>query len=244
MEANKINFAAMPQTAVRVVTSPAEFFKEMPKTGGFLEPLVFAVIMGFIAGIIYAVLSLFGAGYGAGYGGMSGLRLIIFMPIAAAIGSFIGGAILFVIWKLAGSQEDYETAYRCGAYLMSLAPITAIISVVPYAGGIINMAIYVFYMVTVSINVHNIPSQKAWLVFGIIGIIFALLGFRSEYSARHMSSAAEQWQKAAKESAEAFKKSARDMERSSSDMQKQAEEMARQFQKQAEEAGKQAEQNK
>ena len=53
--------------------------------------------------------------------------MIIFMPIAVAIGSFIGGAILFIIWKLMGSQEDYETAYRCGAYLMALAPITAII---------------------------------------------------------------------------------------------------------------------
>jgi uncharacterized membrane protein YdjX (TVP38/TMEM64 family) len=42
-----------------------------------------------------------GAGFGA----------IIFMPIAVAIGSFIGAAILFVIWKLMGSQEDYETAY-------------------------------------------------------------------------------------------------------------------------------------
>lgn len=66
------------------------------------------------------------------------------MPIAVAIGSFIGAAILFVIWKLMGSQEDYETAYRCGAYLMALAPITTLINVIPYAGAIISLVICAF----------------------------------------------------------------------------------------------------
>ena len=122
MEPKDINFAAMPQTAVNIITKPAEFFQEMPKSGGFLEPLVFAVIMGFISGIIQAILSFIGLGPGAGYGGgIHGFSMIIFMPIAAAIGSFIGGAILFIIWKLMGSQEDYEAAYRCGAYLMALS---------------------------------------------------------------------------------------------------------------------------
>lgn len=199
MEAKDINFAAMPQTAVNVITKPAEFFRGMPKTGGFLEPLVFAVIMGFIAGIIHAILSLFGLGYGEGYGGgmMSGFGAIIFMPIAAAVGSFIGAAILFVIWKLMGSPEEYETAYRCGAYLMALAAITTIISVVPYVGGIINIAIYVYYLVIASTQVHGIPSQKAWLVFGIIGAIFALIGITAEYKVRNMAPTAEQYRKTA-----------------------------------------------
>ena len=242
MEANDINFAAMPQTAVKVVTAPADFFREMPKTGGFLEPLVFAVIMGFVAGIIHAILSLFGVGYGAGYGGggmMAGFGMIIFMPIAVAIGSFIGGAILFVIWKLMGSQEEYEAAYRCGAYLTALAPITAIISVVPYAGGIVNMAIYVFFLVTASIHVHNIPSQKAWLVFGIIGIVFALIGLTAQYKARNMSASMEQWRKMGDDAAREYKMSAKDREQYNEARRKQAEEMARQYQRQVEEAQKQ-----
>ena len=238
MEANDINFAAMPQEAVKVVTAPADFFREMPKTGGFLEPLVFAVIMGAIAGIIHAILSLFGAGYGAA-GMAAGFSAIIIMPIAVAIGSFIGGAILFVIWKLMGSQEEYEAAYRCGAYLTALAPITAIISVVPYAGGIVNWAIYVFYLVTASIHVHNIPSQKAWLVFGIIGILFAILGVSMEYKARNMGSQLEQWRKMGDDMRKEYRESGRDVEKSNEAMRKQAEEMARQYQRQAEEAQRQ-----
>ncbi|MCK7507035.1 MAG: hypothetical protein MZV70_25240 [Desulfobacterales bacterium] len=74
MEPKDIDFAAMPQTAVNVVTKPAEFFQGMPKTGGFLEPLVFAVIMGLIAGIIQAILGFVGLGPAGGYGGWYDVR--------------------------------------------------------------------------------------------------------------------------------------------------------------------------
>jgi hypothetical protein len=232
MEPKDIDFAAMPQTAVNVVTKPSDFFQGMPKTGGFLEPLVFAIIMGFVGGVIQALLNVVGLGQAAGYGGgMSGFKMIIFMPIAAAIGSFIGGAILFVIWKLMGSQEDYEVAYRCGAYLMALSPVTAIIGAVPYVGGIISMAIYVFYLVTASVHTHNLPSQKAWLVFGIIGAIFAILGLSAEYKVRHMSSEFEQWRKMGEDVRREYQDKAKDMQKSSDDMRKQAEEMAKKYRK-------------
>jgi hypothetical protein len=246
MEPKDINFAAMPQTAMNVVTKPAEFFQGMPKTGGFLEPLVFVVIMGLIGGIIHAILNVVGLGPAVGYGGgmVSRFGVIIFMPIAAAVGSFIGAAIFFVIWKLMGSQENYETAYRCGAYLAALTPIAAIISAVPYAGGVISMAIWVFYLVMASIYVHNIPSQKAWLVFGIIAIIFVLMGLGMEYKARHASSEMEQWRKMGEDMRKEYQDKAKDIKKSSDEMRKQAEEMAKQFKEQAEEAKRQAEQNR
>ena len=214
MKHNEINFAEMPQTAIDVLTKPAEFFKSMPKAGGFLEPLIFAVIMGLITGIIQAILSVVGLGPAGSYGaGMAaGFGAIIFMPIAVAIGSFIGAAILFVIWKFMGSQEDYETAYRCGAYLMVLAPITTILNAIPYAGAIISLAICTFYLVMASVYVHKIPAQKAWLVFGIIALIFALGGVWAEHKARSMGP----WQQVGDE----YRKSAEDLRR-------QAEEMSR-----------------
>lgn len=246
MEPKNVNFAAMPQTAVNVVANPAGFFREMPRTGGFLEPLVFVVIMGFIAGIIQAILGFLGLGHAGGYGGamMGSFVVIIFMPIFAAIGSFVGAAILLVIWKLMGSQGNYETAYRCGAYLMALVPITGIIGVVPYAGGLMTMAIYVFYLVAASIHVHNLPSQKAWLVFGIIGVIFALLGIYAEYKARNMGSEMDKWRKMGKDTRKEYRKSAKEIEKSSEELQKKAEGMAKQYQREAEEASREAVKNK
>jgi len=238
MDPKNIDFAAMPQTAINVVTNPSGFFQGMPKTGGFLEPLVFAVIMGVVVGIIQAILGFIGLGAsGYGGGGMSGFGMILFMPIAAAIGSFIGAAILFVIWKLMGSQQNYETAYRCGAYLMALSPITTILSVVPYAGGLVSMAIFTFYIVTASVHVHNLPSQKAWLVFGIIGLVLALMGVFAERKARNMGSEMEKWRQIGEE----YRQSAEDMAASTDEMRRQAQEMADKYRKQAERAQRQAE---
>lgn len=238
MDQEGIQVAAMPQKAVNVVTRPTDFFQSMPKTGGFGEPLVFAVVMGVISGIIQAILNVAGWGAAAGYGaGMrSGFGIVIFMPIAAAVGSFIGAAILFVIWKLMGSQENYETAYRCGAYLMALSPITTLIGAVPYAGGIVTIAIYVYYLVIASVCVHHLPSQKAWLVFGIIGAIFALMGLSGEYKIRHMSLGMQPWLQAGEDIRRDDQNQAQALQQSADEMRKQAEAMARQFQQQAEQA--------
>ena len=150
MEVKEINFAAIPQTTLKILTKPAEFFKTMPKTGGFLEPLIFALIMGIIAGIIHAIISMFGLSY-IGRSFLESLGLIIFIPLAVIIASFIGAAIMFLIWKLMGSQENYEVSYRCVAYLMVLSPVTAILGIIPYAGAILNAVIGLVFIVMATI---------------------------------------------------------------------------------------------
>jgi hypothetical protein len=208
MEAKDINFAAMPQMAVRIVTAPAEFFREMPKTGGFLKPLVFAGVMGLAASILQAIWSLQGFGYGGqAQSGLASIFLsIIYMPVIFAISSFIGAAIVFYIWKLMGSTENYEVSYRCMAYLMALAPIIAIIKVVPYAGIVLSFAIVTFYIVIASTEVHGIPVRKAFQVFGIIGVVLTVLSLYSEYSARNRYETPEQVRKVAEETAKQYQR--------------------------------------
>lgn len=177
MELKNINFSAMPQTALNVITKPSEYFQGMLKTGGFLEPLVFALVMGLIGGILQAIINVIGFGRYTGYGNgmMAGLGMIIKMPIYVGIGCFICAAIFSLIWKFMDSHENYETAFRCIAYLAALIPLTTIIGILPYA-NIINTIIYVFYVVMASVHAHNLPSQKSWLVFGIIGVFYAIIG--------------------------------------------------------------------
>lgn len=188
MEGKGINFAAFPQTAIKVLTSPAAFFREMPKTGGFVEPLVFMVVMGVISGLVQAIFSLLGLNIAGGIA--IGMAAIIMMPVFIAIFGFVGAAILFVIWKLMGSQESYETAYRCGAYISAFAPIAAILGIIPYLGGAAGIVVYTFFLVAASIEVHKIPSQKAWLVFGIIGAILILLSITGQMAAKKMKESA------------------------------------------------------
>lgn len=179
-----IDFAAVPATAIKVVTSPGAFFREMPKTGGFGEPLVFMIVMGVVAGLVQAILSIIGLNVGMGIG-MAIATLIIF-PVVIAIFGFIGAAIAFVIWKLMGSQEPYETAYRCVAYITALWPITTILGTIPYVGMLLAVVLVVYFYATASIETHKIAAQTAWIVSGVIGLILIAMAISADMTSRAM----------------------------------------------------------
>src|SRR4030042_3063723 len=104
METKSIDLASIQKTAMSVLTSPSAFFREMPKTGGFVEPLIFMVIMGIISGLIQTIFSIISLNIA---GGMAmGVASIILVPIFAAIFGFVGAALLFFIWNLLASQES------------------------------------------------------------------------------------------------------------------------------------------
>ncbi len=171
-------------TAVRVITRPVDFYREMPKSGGFTDPLIFLVVVAFATGVVQAVFGMFGIGYG----GPFGLTAIIISPIVAAIFGFVGAAIVFVIWKLMGSTESYEVAYRCAAYAAAISPLTTIVQPIPYIGPLIGLAWGIYLMIVASTEVHGIAPKRAQLVFGAIAIVFFLLSVSSEYTARRFAS--------------------------------------------------------
>jgi hypothetical protein len=182
MEQQGIDFAAIPTTAIRFITSPTAFYREMAKKGGFVAPLVFMVAMGVVGGIIQAIASLLIPNPMAG--AMAGLASIVIIPIMVAIFGFVGAAIMFGIWKLMGSEEDYEAAYRCGAYAAAFTPITMILGLIPYAGSSVGIVIMVYLMVVASVEVHRLPANKAWLVFGIIGAILIFGSISAQMAAQ------------------------------------------------------------
>jgi hypothetical protein len=185
METKGLDFAAIPQTAIRILTQPAAFFREMPKTGGFIEPLVFAAVLGAVCGALRAVLSLIHLNPLGSVA--AGFSAILVVPIVAAIFSFVGAAIFFVIWKLMGSQENYETAYRCSAYLSAAAPITTVLGIIPYLGAVLSTAIMTYYIVMASVEAHKMEAQKAWKVFGVLAAILLVMNLGGQYAARRFA---------------------------------------------------------
>lgn len=229
--------SAVPQTAIRVVTNPKAFFQAMQKTGGFFEPLVFVVVMGTVAAIIQTVVNTIL--YFSAMGITTILMSLIFMPIFIALFSFIGAGILFLIWKLMGSQENYETAYRSAAYLAALSPITTAVGLIPYLGTVISLAIGLYYIVIVSVAVHGLPERKSWMVFGIITAVICLLSLSATYSANRLQSELgershqmEQMRKAAEQMQRSQQSgSTADQQKQMQDMQRMIEEMQKQQKK-------------
>jgi hypothetical protein len=207
METKGFNFAAIPQTTIKVLTSPYEFFRHMPRNGGFVEPLVFMVMMGVVGGLIQAVISLLGFNLAAGFA--SGISSIIIIPVIVAIFGFVGAAIMFVIWKLMGSQESFETAYRSVAYIAALTPITTLLGIIPFAGAIAGVLLTIFLLVIASEEVHKLPAQKAWLVLGIIGAILLAMNISAQFAARSFSGRMEETSREMHRAARAMEKQMR-----------------------------------
>ncbi|MBL4851344.1 MAG: YIP1 family protein [Gammaproteobacteria bacterium] len=177
------------QDVIKVITNPVGFYRNMPKTGGFADPVIFVLVMAVTMGFLIAVFSLFGAGV---IGAMAaGFSALIFMPIFALVGSFIGAAILFVIWKLMGSGESYETAYRCVAYAAAIYPIMAVLGLIPYIGTLIGIAWGMYLMISASIEVHQLNQKTAYTVFGILGALLIVMNLGSEMATRKMTAKVE-----------------------------------------------------
>ncbi len=168
--------------AKAVITNPVDFYRNMQKSGGFVEPVIFVIVMAFIAAIIFTLFSLFGGGRMAA----AGISALIVVPIMMLIGSFVSAAILFVIWKLMGSENNYETAYRCVAYSMGILPVTAVLTMIPYLGSIVPVLWGAYLMWIASTEVHGLNQQTAMIVFGILAFIGVIVNLSGERTARNM----------------------------------------------------------
>ncbi len=175
-------------TARKIITAPAAYFQSMPTSGGLINPLIFIIAMSLVAGILSGILSFIASPVGLL---AFGLAAIIFIPIFATIGAFIGGGVLYVIWKLMGSDQDYETSFRCLAAVSAIYPVTAVLYLVPYLGTIVSLAWGAFLLIEASVAVHGRQRRSAQLVFGIIAALMIISNVSTEHTARNMADEAE-----------------------------------------------------
>jgi hypothetical protein len=173
------------EKARTVLTAPGDFYRHMSKSGGFVEPMIFMIVMSAVGAIILITFGFMGLGAMSALG--VGIGSLIFMPIMAVIGSFIGGGIMFVIWKLMGTQEPFEVAYRCVAYASAIYPVVAFIGLVPYIGSIVGVAWGMYLMFIATKEVHQLNEKTASMVFGILGVLLIISNISSEMAARRMS---------------------------------------------------------
>jgi len=166
------NINTVIEDAKKVITNPFGFYRDMPTSGGFAEPIIFLVVMVIVTMIISFLFDLINlTSFSPIIGGGVALTSIIIVPIFATIGSFIAAGIMFVIWKLMGSEKDYETAYRCVAYSLAIGPVIAVISFIPYLAGIIKTLWSCFLMFVASTETHKLKDTTAKIVFGVLAFI-------------------------------------------------------------------------
>jgi hypothetical protein len=144
-------------TVQRVVLQPVDFYRGILRRGDFLNPLIFAIICYVVSAILGGLIALaFG---NRGFGGFIGN--IVFAPIGAAIGLFIGAGILYLlVMVIVGSRNSgYEATFRVAAY----TSVVNLVSWIPLIGWIASL--YGIYLAIVGIReVHTTTTGKAALV--------------------------------------------------------------------------------
>jgi hypothetical protein len=170
------------KTWKEVIQRPSEFYREMPKTGGYGDPLTFAASSFIIYGLLSALLAaLFGRGMymGGMYGGMyEGVRefgfstilgIVIMAPIAGIISLFIEAAILYIVYKILGGTGTYEGTVRFVSYATAVLLLTWI----PIVGWILGL--YGLYLQIIGgMYVHNVSMGKSIIAVLLPAILLTI----------------------------------------------------------------------
>ena len=164
------------ETWKEVIQKPSDFYRKMPTTGGYADPLTFAAI----SYIIYGLLSgLFSRGMMRGMYGYSGITefsfstaimTAIMAPIVGIISIFIGAAILYVIYKVLGGSGTYEGTVR----FISYATAVMTVSWIPLIGWIFGF--YGIYLYIVGgMVVHDVSMVKSAIAVLLPTVVIILL---------------------------------------------------------------------
>jgi hypothetical protein len=167
------------RTVQGVLLNPVGFFRELPRQGGFVPPLVFAlicsVIAGVLAGIVNALVGLTFSNQGIG----TVLGALVFTI-------FVGAAIfhLLVFLLVKPSNAGFEATFRVGAYI-SATQLFSWLSGVPILGILISLAVGVYSIVLAVLGIremHSTTTGRAVAVVlipvvaaGIIGLLIAVV---------------------------------------------------------------------
>lgn len=180
----------LDETKATLLT-PAEYFPVMTKNGGFAEPLIKAVIYGFIAALInllWLTLSFGNAGgmFGGMMGGGVGVMGVVMSVIGSIIGLFIGGAIVLVISAICGGNTDYEANVRVTASLMAISPVSALFGFLNgfslWLGGFVSIAvslygIWLLYNAVVkALGGKEGPAKVIAIILAVIPVLMIISG--------------------------------------------------------------------
>jgi hypothetical protein len=175
---DQIGFAsALVETTQQVLLEPRAFFQNMPLTGGVGGPLIYAVILGYLAVVANTVYnavfsSIVGSSFPAFMGDqphfermlevygtwVGAVSQLVTGPLWIVIGAFVAAGVLhLVLMMMGGASRDFEATFRVVAFAHAIN----IVSLIPFCGGLVAV---VWWVVVAAIGlsvVHGISTGRA-----------------------------------------------------------------------------------
>lgn len=166
---------ALIETVKLVIKSPREAFARAERTGDYVSPILFAVILGWLGTLVSLVwqmlfgslnmLSMMGNHEGAGTqmaitGGVL-LAIALLSPIFILIALFIGAGILHLCLMLVKGLDDSQTGFEGTMRAVSYSGVAQLAQVIPFFGGLISAAWAIALYIIGFTAVHRTTTQKA-----------------------------------------------------------------------------------
>ncbi len=173
---------ALYLTIKDVLLAPGHFFHRMPTRSGLVQPLLFAIIVGFASTFIswmYSLVSsslqiaLFG-NFPEGNSTLIAFFIFLFSPVLVALGVFVQAAFihLFLV-VLGGGRLGFEGTFRVTAY----AEASALLILIPLCGSWLALVWGLVILIIGLYNVHETQPWKAVLaVLAPMFLCFAVVG--------------------------------------------------------------------
>lgn len=162
------------ETWKEVVQKPSDFYREMPKTGGYFYPMVFAAIN--IA--IYFFLSLIFNPDEYDFRDFSPAMMVmaaIMIPIIATFALFIDATLLYFIQKALGGKGTYEGTAKIVLY----SSATALFLWIPLVGWLSGIYQLYLYIVGGKYVCGMSMERSALVVFTSILLVIVLIALIS-----------------------------------------------------------------
>ncbi len=173
-----------------VILDPKSYFNTMPIEGGYVEPLIKALLYGAVAGVFGLIWGLIGLG---GVGGGSWILAPIKSIIFAVIGLFVSGGIVLLISAACNGNPGYEASVRVSAALMVLYPVNAALSFlfgISISLGILIslvVSLYGLYLLLCGVVVSLDGKEKtAMIVVIALAVLLVLMNGCSLMTMRHV----------------------------------------------------------
>jgi len=140
---------------------PADFFSRMPKTGGYLSPLLYALIVGTVGsmvGFLWGFVIEYPFSSGEHLSGGIAIFAGLAIPVMILAALFISAVVLQVcLFVLGGANENLEATFRVVCYCSG----PELLNIIPIVGGLIAL-VWKIYMTVVGLaRVHRISVPIA-----------------------------------------------------------------------------------
>jgi hypothetical protein len=172
------------KTCKEVILRPSDFFRSMPTTGGYVDPLIFASISHIINVLLFTLVRYGMFTYGIRpslltLGVMQGSRFnfsifsnIIEPLFIGIVGTFFLALIYNSLYEARGGTGSYEGTVRFMCYSSALGVLTWI----PILGLIAG--IYAIYVNIVGGKiVHNVSMRESMVIIFLPSIILLIIVF-------------------------------------------------------------------